>query len=132
MLSRDSDLCLNRLAQGLDSMDDGVAWFATFDDLVQQALLQKLGMFALQAGARVEDVGPAILNAQLKATFTPCVLLALPNLKDQLARIARLPQSERVKSFRLLVSLLSIADGRRRRERCAGGCDHWWHQLEPT
>ncbi|WP_433354204.1 DUF5958 family protein [Microtetraspora malaysiensis] len=32
-------------------------------------------------------------------------------------------------AFRLLIALLTVADGRRRERYCAGGCSHAWHQL---
>lgn len=45
--------------------------------------------------------------------------------------VLNLPQDERIKAFRLLVALLSVADERRRARFCADGCSHTWHHLEP-
>ncbi|WP_327739315.1 DUF5958 family protein [Streptomyces nojiriensis] len=47
----------------------------------------------------------------------------------QPAKIINLPQDERVKSFRLLVALLGVADKRRRERFCADWCGHAWHRL---
>ncbi|NRA69270.1 MAG: hypothetical protein HRU19_32670, partial [Pseudobacteriovorax sp.] len=41
-------------------------------------------------------------------------------------KICTLPENEREKSFKLLVSLLGVSDGRRRSEEVY--CNHWWHR----
>ncbi|MFD4539884.1 DUF5958 family protein [Streptomyces bauhiniae] len=39
------------------------------------------------------------------------------------------PRPERRKAFRLLISVLTVADERRRERFCSSGCGHWWHRL---
>ncbi|MET9585098.1 DUF5958 family protein [Streptomyces sp. NPDC006539] len=39
------------------------------------------------------------------------------------------PHDERLKSFRLLIAVLAVADGHRRERFCSGGCGHAWHRL---
>ncbi|MCX4834386.1 DUF5958 family protein [Streptomyces sp. NBC_01016] len=39
--------------------------------------------------------------------------------------------NEHVKAFRVLVSVFSVADTRRRRTYCKGTCGHTWHNLPP-
>nr|WTB36226.1 DUF5958 family protein [Streptomyces sp. NBC_00830] len=39
------------------------------------------------------------------------------------------PHEERLKSFRLLIAVLAVADGRRRERFCSDGCSHGWHRL---
>ena len=118
---------LNQLAQGVVPAPDGEAWFAALPPALQGAALRELSMMVGQAGARDADVGPAIARSGLRPTFTPCVLLAKGPLRQRLGQAARLPADEGPKTFRLLLALLALADERRRRERCAGGCSHWWH-----
>ena len=69
------------------------------------------------------------MPAGLRPTHTAAVLIVRGRLAGQLSKIVNLPDEERVKSFRLLVALLGVAD-KRRRERCrATGCSHAWHQV---
>ncbi|MEW2406363.1 DUF5958 family protein [Streptomyces griseoviridis] len=39
------------------------------------------------------------------------------------------PHDGRLKSFRLLIAVLAVADGRRRERFCSDGCGHAWHRL---
>ena len=121
---------LNQLAQGLLKIEDGVAEFVNEDADRRRATLRKLIAFALQAGVKPADTRPGIERAGIKATDTPSVLISKGAIQVQLAKIANLPESESVKSFRLLVALFAIADERRRNEKCLNGCSHWWHNLE--
>ena len=130
MLTRIEKVRLNRLAQSLEGMGSGETWFRSCSSEKSRELLWALGSYVQQSGAVPADLGTAIEKAKLKATHTPCVLLSKGPLKIQLAKGLALPASEHVKVFRLLVALLGIADGRRRREKCSGGCDHWWHNLD--
>ena len=82
----------------------------------------------LQAGAREEDISLAITKSKLRATYTPCVLLSKGRLKEQMAKLLKLPPSEFIKAFFLLISLLAIADARRYCKYCQDGCSHWWHR----
>lgn len=71
----------------------------------------------------------SIEKAGLRPTFTPAVLIVRGRITEQLAKVVGLPQDERVKSFRLLIALLGVADGRRRERYCSAGCGHDWHHL---
>lgn len=121
------DVLLNQLAQGLVPADEGRRWFNRLAEGEQRDVLEQLWIFAAQAGARESDVDVAIARAQLKSSFTPCVLLRNGRLKIQVAKVLELPFVEREKSFRLLSALFQVADERRRNEDCINGCSHWWH-----
>lgn len=120
---------LNELAQGHRPVADGIAWFEALPSDWQYDVLWKLAAFCTQAGANSEDAAESIRRAGIRPTYTPAVLIAQGRLRGQLAKIVNLPEDERLKSFRLLVALLSIADGRRRTGSCAEGCSHEWHHL---
>jgi len=45
-----------------------------------------------------------------------------------MAKLLKLPASESIKTFFLLMSLLAIADARRYSKYCQNGCSHWWHR----
>ena len=123
-------LLLNQLAQGLIPIDDGLSWFRSLSEQVQREVLVELAGYCSQAHPHRTEVGEAIDRAGLKPTFTPCVwLLRTDQPGREASRLASLPSSEHLKSFRLMVSLLSIADGRRRRTDCKDGCSHEWHKI---
>ncbi|MEU3402183.1 DUF5958 family protein [Streptomyces filamentosus] len=120
---------LNQLAQGIRPLDQGVDWFGSLDGAEQFEVLRDLAGFCIQARALIEDGPEAIRRAGIRPTHTPAVLITRGHLAEQLAKIINLPQDERVKAFRLLVALLSVADERRRARFCAQGCSHAWHHL---
>lgn len=120
---------LNQLAQGRRPMDRGAGWFTSLADTEQTAVLEELAEWCVQARATGADGRDAIPAAGIKPTYTPAVLIVLGDIRVQLRKIVALPRDERVKSFRLLVALLGVADARRRKRFCAHGCAHAWHQL---
>lgn len=125
----ETTVVLNELAQGLRPAADGIAWFKALTSERQYNALWKLAAFCTQAGATSDDAEESIRRAGIRPTHTPAVLIRRGQLRGQLAKIVNLPEDERLKSFRLLVALLSIADERRRARYCAEGCNHDWHHL---
>jgi hypothetical protein len=122
------EITINQIQQKLISQEDAKNWFLSFPTEYQQEILQRLSYMTLQAGAREEDVSLAIAKSKLRPTYTPCVLLSRGRLKEQMAKLLKLPPSESIKTFFLLVSLLAIADARRYCKYCQDGCSHWWHR----
>ena len=120
------EIILNQVRQHVIGMEQAIAWFTSLPPDEQKAVLQILNYMTLQAGANSSDVQLAIENARLKATYTPCVLLARGNLNASMAKALQLPNSEHCKLFRLLLALYEIAD-KRRLEACGSRCGHWWH-----
>ncbi len=125
----EATVMVNKLAQGLLPMDEGLEWFLKRTESENRALLRELGALALQAGATLDDVPASIANSGLRPTDTPAVLVLKGRPKEQLAKIGNLPEREFTKSFRLLVALLGVADERRRSHDRLTGCSHWWHHL---
>jgi hypothetical protein len=128
MLSVDEEILLNQLAQGIVSGAEGDAWFQGQNGDGKRRLLLGLNVLILQAGPRQEDVAVAISEARLKQTLTASVLITKPELKVQLAKLARLPERELPGVFKLLIKLLAVADNRRRREKPLDLVNHWWHR----
>lgn len=130
------EILLNQLAQNIKPIEFGREWFDGLDDLSKQNVLQKLTHYSIQARASCDDVDQAIVDSELKPTFTPCKLIRAGcaqstvgqgGLNTYLYKLCSLPKNEREKSFRLLLSLYSIADQRRRENLCDDDCSHWWH-----
>ncbi|WP_267883468.1 DUF5958 family protein [Streptomyces sp. NRRL F-6677] len=126
----DPYIILNELAQELRPMPQGIEWFEGLSAEEQSHALRLLSHFCIQARATAEDGPESIRRAGLRATHTPAVLISQGQLDQQLGKIASLaPHDERLKSFRLLIAVLAVADGRRRERFCSDGCGHAWHRL---
>ncbi|MCX5315549.1 DUF5958 family protein [Streptomyces sp. NBC_00154] len=124
------DVLLNELAQGLRPMSQGIEWFDALGPEEQSEALLFLCHHCVQARAVAEDGPESIRRAGLRPTHTPAVLITRGRIEHQLGKIASLtPLDERRKAFRLMVAVLAIADGRRRKRFCSDGCGHWWHRL---
>ncbi|MFD6798095.1 DUF5958 family protein [Streptomyces cyaneofuscatus] len=104
-------IILNELAQELRPMAQGAEWFGSPSAEEQSNTLRLLAHFCIQARATAEDGPESIRRAGLRATHTPAVLIARGRIEQQLGKIARLtPRDERLKSFRLLIAVLAVAD----------------------
>ncbi|SBT93487.1 hypothetical protein GA0115233_10652 [Streptomyces sp. DI166] len=111
-------------------MPQGIEWFEGLSTEEQTNTLRLLSHFCVQARATAEDGPESIRRAGLRATHTPAVLITRGRIDQQLGEIAGLtPHNERLKSFRLLIAVLAVADERRRRRFCSDGCGHAWHRL---
>jgi hypothetical protein len=107
---------LNRVAQGHQPFAVAVQWFGSLSDSETQSWLKALALMCHQAHPQAEEVDAAIALADLKPTFTPCVMLRRAARPEHTFNsIASLPPEERQKSFRLLLALYCIADTRRRK-----------------
>ncbi|MDA5285929.1 DUF5958 family protein [Streptomyces sp. Isolate_45] len=120
---------LNMLAQELRPIEQGVEWFEALPAETRFEVLQDLREYCIQAAATEEDGPESVRRAGLRPTHTPAVLITRGQPNVQLPKIIALPQDERVKSFRLLVALLGVADDRRRERFCVRVCNHAWHRL---
>ncbi len=118
---------LNQAAQGLASLKEAEDWFLKRSKDNRKRILRELSIMALQAGFVPGDVESVVESFDLERTFTPCVLLSSGLPKIQVGKALMLPEVEAVKTFRLLLGLLSVAD-QRRRVRCGKDCRHWWHR----
>lgn len=124
-------MILNRVAQGRLPFTDAVCWFESLLETEQPKWLSTIALMCHQAHPHREEIDPAITLAELKPTFTPCVLIRTAAQPEHaLDRIAALPADERQRAFRLMFALYCIADTRRRQTQCKNGCSHEWHNLE--
>ena len=120
----------NRLAQGLLTWDQGLAWFELLDPDTRREVLLVAERCTVQAHPLPSEVSGAIEMSGLKPTLTPCVILRKADPPERgLWKIARLTGTEQKQAFKLLVALFSIADRRRRETECRDGCSHEWQNL---
>jgi hypothetical protein len=129
-MTNERQILLNELSQGRRPLQEGVVWFESLSIEEQRQVIRELAYYILQAKATQDEVEASISLAGVKSTATPAVLLSRGLLREQLAKVGNLPESEMGKSFRILISLLSVADARRSRIECANGCQHPWHNLD--
>jgi hypothetical protein len=126
------EVALNRIAQGIISLAEGVNWFAEKSEVDRRGILKTLGEMVYQSHPLPDDVPNAIEMAGLKPSDTPCVLLAKAGSDRQryqrARQISELPGYEHQKSFLLLLKVFEISDRRRRETKCKDHCNHWWHQ----
>jgi hypothetical protein len=125
-----TELQLNRIAQGLLPISEGIAWFDALAQDEQEAVLRTLAYITSQSHPLANEVEPAMAQAGLKSTFTPCVVVLKAPLPEKgCQRLPGLPRDEWLKSFRLMIALFALADRRRRETSCRNGCTHDWHNL---
>ena len=129
-LSPDAKM-LNRVAQGRLPFTDAVLWFESLPETEQPGWLSTIVLMCHQAHPLREEINPAITLAELKPTFTPCVMIQTAVQPEHaLDRIVALPSDQRQKAFRLMFALYCIADTRRRQTQCKNGCSHEWHNFD--
>jgi hypothetical protein len=122
---------LNRVAQGRLPFADAVRWFESLPESEHPGWLKTIALMCHQSHPLHEEIDRAITLAQLKPTFTPCVMIRTGEMPEHvLNRVADLPADERQKAFRLMFALYCIADTRRRQTQCKNGCSHEWHNFD--
>ncbi len=133
----DTEILLNQFAQGVHSRAAAIEWFSRQHAPRKAEILRRLAYLTQQAQVVGRHVSPAIEWAGLKPSPTPCVLLLKAEERDRLGsravragitKILALPQAEGLKTFLLLLGLLSVADGERRSSEERRCSRHWWHQ----
>ena len=129
------EIYLNKVSQGLEPLEAAIEWLQRQPDERQVEILRTLAVMISQAGVLGTDIDPAIAQSGLKSTFTACGVLHAAvkrqpigngELTKSLWTAAYLRAEERVKTFRLFVALLNIADSRRKAAEQT--CSHWWHR----
>lgn len=124
-----TDLQINKIAQGVIDLRDGIYWFVGCELESKKEILQSLSWFLSQAHPTREEVSAGICLSRLKSTYTPCVIMMEKPFKEALGKILLLPENEWEKSFILWITILGVADKRRRETDCCNGCTHEWHNL---
>ncbi|MCX4970784.1 DUF5958 family protein [Streptomyces sp. NBC_00654] len=128
-LRRDAERVVNEVAQGHRTLDDGTSWFAALFPAGRQVVLQEVVGYAMQAHITSADGHAGVARSGVKPTANPAVMICMDPPRYG---FVALPADEHVKAFRVLVSVFSVADTRRRQTYCRGTCGHAWHNLPPS
>ncbi|WP_406376474.1 DUF5958 family protein [Streptomyces sp. NBC_00647] len=130
---RETEQVVNEIAQGLRTLDAGVAWFSGLAPARRQEVLREVGGYAMQAHITSADGRAGVARSGVKPTANPSVMICMDPPRYG---FAGLPSAEHIKAFRVLVSAFAVGDTRRRETYCRGTCGHSWHNLptapEPT
>lgn len=135
-MSIKTDIYLNKLAQGLEETNRALEFFSRAECGEQIEILNRLAFFIIQAGANTDHIEIAITHSGLKGTYTPCSILkkvvtnqvtGSKGIKVALSKIIALPENERNKSFKLMISLFSIVD-KYKRDKGLRPDVFWWHR----
>lgn len=125
-IRREAERVVNGVAQGFRTLDDGTTWFSALSPAGRQAVLQEVAGYALQAHITTADGRAGVARSGVKPTANPSVMICMDPPRYG---FAALPADEHVKAFRVLVSVFSVADTRRRQTYCKGTCGHAWHNV---
>ncbi|MEV7375778.1 DUF5958 family protein [Streptomyces sp. NPDC090301] len=109
-------------------MDEGTSWFSALSPVGRQAVLQEVTGYAMQAHITAADGREGVARSGVKPRANPSVMICM---EPPRYGFADLPADEHVTAFRVLVSVFSVADTRRRATYCKGTCGHAWHNLPP-
>lgn len=127
-LRREAERVVNEVAQELRTLDEGASWFSALSPAGRQTVLQVVANYAMQAHITAADGREGVSRSGVKPTANPSVMICMDPPRYG---FAALPADEHVKAFRVLVSVFSVADTRRRQTYCKGTCGHSWHNLSP-
>ncbi|MFD8686303.1 DUF5958 family protein [Streptomyces sp. NPDC059651] len=127
-LRREAERVVNEVAQELRTLDAGTSWFSALSPVGRQVVLREAAGYAMQAHITAADGREGVARSGVQPTANPSVMICTDPPRYG---FAALPADEHVKAFRVLVSVFSVADTRRRHTYCRGTCGHAWHNLSP-
>ncbi|MCE7060690.1 DUF5958 family protein [Dyadobacter sp. CY343] len=126
MLQIKDSVALNKYGQDILNIEDLLKPFSEWDILERKNYLKEVVALILQSKPKEQDIEPAIINSNLKATYTPCVLLKKGIANHNLEKLINLPENELTKALVLLLSLFRIAYKRRFAVEKENS-DKWWY-----
>ncbi len=109
MLRIENAILLNQYAQGLIDSDIIVDYFLKLDIFDKRNYLNEIKALIFQNKSIKSDVPTAIIESNLKPTFTPCVLILKGELNIQLRKIINMPEQEMKKSLLLILGLFKVS-----------------------
>ncbi len=126
---RENERLINKLAQGLMPIEDGIKLFANASELDKTEIMKALNLCVFQSHPTESDIEKGILLSGLKPTYSPCVIVTRKPFNEARAKAMGLKGIDRERAFLLFVSIFLVADQRRRETECKDGCSHEWHNL---
>ncbi|VAW77752.1 hypothetical protein MNBD_GAMMA12-3207 [hydrothermal vent metagenome] len=125
----ETELKINKLAQGLIPFEEGLAWYDESDAEFRNKIMKVLDLCIYQSHPTNEDIEEGIKESGLKETYSPCVLVRKKPFNDVRQKVLNMPEPDLRRSFILFLSIFGAADKHRRETLCKGGCTHEWHNI---
>jgi hypothetical protein len=120
------EIMLNQYGQSIIPIDIIVDIFKNLNIEGKKKYLRELLNLIAQSKPNDLDIPNAIELSNLKATYTPCVMLRKGIASHYLIKLVELPEFELEKSLVLLLSLFKIAYQRRFNEEM-NTPNKWWY-----
>ena len=124
----EEEIYINQYVQQIHSLDTMEKWFNSYSPEERRCVICNLMNLVIQAHPTTEEISDAA--HKLKMLNAPATVKMLNPNKPYYRfgyEVAGLPEPELNRGFKLLLVTLSVADNRRRLEKCSKGCSHWWH-----
>ncbi|TAK64946.1 DUF5958 family protein [Methylobacter sp.] len=125
----ETELKINRIVQGVVSLNEGLAWYDESDLNLQNEIMRALDRCVSQAHPTKEDIEAGLKESGLKETYSPCVLVKNKPFNEVRQKILNMCEPDKRRGFVLLLSVFRVADKRRRESQCKDGCTHEWHNI---
>ncbi|WPO84290.1 DUF5958 family protein [Chryseobacterium sp. JJR-5R] len=126
MLNTIDQIFINKYGQGLISIEPFKVLFTDFKIDKKREYLNGIMYLILQSKPNNDDIDIAIIESNLKPSYTPCVLLKKGITKYQLEKIIMLIEKELDKVLLLFMNLFKIAYFRRFIEE-KNDSNKWWY-----
>lgn len=126
MLKIEDTIPINKYGQGIIGISPIISIFQCFRIEEKRDYLNEILSLILQSKPNNNDIDAALKESQLKATYTPCVLIKKGVENHNLKKIVNLPEAELEKALILLMSLFKIAYYRRFSEE-KNNPGKWWY-----
>lgn len=125
----DEEIFINQYTQHINSLKKLDEWFNLQSVQNKKNTILNVLDMVIQAHPTYDEISLAActLNKRNSSSATKLLNQNKPYYKYGYELID-FPEQELLNSFNILLVTLSIADSRRKREECANGCTHWWHQ----
>lgn len=125
----DEEIFINQFVQQLHSSEVMEAWFSDRDHAEKREVILNLLNMVVQAHPTDEEI--ELAARKLGKENSPSAVKLMNKRKPYCTygyELADLPEKELKTGFLLLLTILSMADSRRRATECKDGCSHWWHK----
>ena len=103
------EILINKYGQEIIDNKSILTLFESFEFEDQKDFLKEILFLVIQSKPQQEDIDSAIIDSELKHTFTPCIILKKGISNSNLEKLINLPQNEFKKVVTLLLSLFKIA-----------------------
>ncbi|HYE68779.1 MAG TPA: DUF5958 family protein [Anaerovoracaceae bacterium] len=123
-------ILLNQYVQGVVKRLEIVNWFSSLPEDDKRSVVKSVWLLAVQAQIVEDDIPTVTLEAGLKPTHTPVVMLSKGNesLHKRGYGLSRLSGVVLNQAFLLVLESFALAERRRKEKEGSEECNHWWHK----